>query len=230
MHKWIGSSYENRRHEVTILISLWLSEKMTTDGIRTHALDNQRHTLVLKPRQFFNAGQALDHSAHCSYMCLNEHADIDSVHCHLNGLTLVPMLALCGNEFARLLINILLVGKALSWFNFFIQKKMMVFLACSFCQIRVMLIAPGAQMHWSWWSISLTSHYKNKKQWLWSRSLATTWRHYWWKLTPPIPLSAAVGVNFFRYFLPKVSGIKRCAFSNPCIFESKSEIFLFTIW
>ena len=36
---------------------------MTADGIRTHARNNQRHTLVLKLRQSFIAGQALDHSA-----------------------------------------------------------------------------------------------------------------------------------------------------------------------
>ena len=54
---------ENRRHKVTIWISLRLSEKMTTDGIRTHARNNQKHSLVLKSRQSFNAGQALDHSA-----------------------------------------------------------------------------------------------------------------------------------------------------------------------
>ena len=62
MHKCIGSSQENR-HNVTIWISLWLLEKMTTDGIRTHTRNNQRHTLVSKSRKSFNAEQALDHSA-----------------------------------------------------------------------------------------------------------------------------------------------------------------------
>ena len=38
MHKCLGRSNENRRHKVTIWISLlWMSEKMTADGIRTHA-------------------------------------------------------------------------------------------------------------------------------------------------------------------------------------------------
>ena len=35
---------------------------MTKDGVRTHAHNNQRHTLASKSRQSFNAGQMIDHS------------------------------------------------------------------------------------------------------------------------------------------------------------------------
>ena len=47
----------NKRNKVTSWISLWLSEEMTTDGIRINVCYNQKHTSVSKSRQSFNAEQ-----------------------------------------------------------------------------------------------------------------------------------------------------------------------------
>ena len=49
--------WENKKNKVTSWISLWLSKKMTADGIRTQVRYNQKHTPVLKLRQSFNAEQ-----------------------------------------------------------------------------------------------------------------------------------------------------------------------------
>ena len=51
------------KNKVTIWIRLWLSEKVITDEMRTHTHKNQRHTLVLRSRQSFNAELTLNHSA-----------------------------------------------------------------------------------------------------------------------------------------------------------------------
>ena len=102
------------------------------------------------------------------------------------------------DEFVRLLINILLVGIALCWFNSFILNIWWFFSVLhsseqsdANCSRSTNCIE--ASNRFPWQAI-------RKKQWLRSRSLTTTWKLYWWKLKPPIPLNAVVERHFSLFF------------------------------
>ena len=79
---------------------------MTADRIRTHVRNNQRHTLVLKSRQFLSAVQALDHSATVTMYLKTSMLTLTGC-TEVRTVTLWFRCSRCvGNEFVRLLINI----------------------------------------------------------------------------------------------------------------------------
>ena len=111
---------ENRRHWVTIWIRLWLPEKISKSGIRTHACNNQRYTLVLKTRQFFNAEQMLNHSTTVANVLKQgkNHVSIDWLHTEIWAVTLRFRCSRCVCEGCW---STFYSSVALSWFNFFIK-------------------------------------------------------------------------------------------------------------